>query len=225
MPIILVADDDASIRKMICAYLKSEGYGVLSAANGREALDILASAHTDLLIVDIMMPEMDGYSLTRELRAVNRDIPILIVTARQTLEDKRNGFRIGADDYMVKPVDLDEMLLRIEALLRRAKINTEHQITVGKVALDSDSLTVRSGDVSIELPKKEFYLLFKLLSYPGKIFTRRQLMDDIWGMDADTDERTVDVHIKRIRDKFEGFPEFEIITVRGLGYKVEKRTS
>ena len=170
-----------------------------------------------------MMPVMDGWELTQELRRAYPLLPIMLVTARTTLEDKRTGFACGADDYLTKPVDLDELLLHVGALLRRSQAMTSHKLTVGETLLDYDSLTVSRGDLSITLPKKEFYLLFKLLSSPRQIFTRRQLMDEIWGMDAQSDERTVDVHIKRLREKCEVFPDFDIVTVRGLGYKAEKR--
>jgi two-component system, OmpR family, response regulator len=219
---ILVADDNESIRKLIAAYLIRAGYEVCTACDGREALDILHSAKIDLLIADVMMPGMDGFDLTRELRESKSTIPVLMVTAKERIEDKARGFQAGTDDYMVKPIDFDEMLLRVAALLRRAKISNERRITLGSVTLDWDTLTVtRNGEAAL-LPKKEFYLLFKLLSYPRKIFTRQDLMDEIWGFDNETDERTVDVHIKRLREKFEDFPEFKIVTIRGLGYKAEK---
>lgn len=186
------------------------------------ALEILDIQHIDLIISDIMMPNMDGYELTKSLREASFNIPILMVTAKESFEDKEKGFLVGADDYMVKPINMDEMILRVAALLRRAKISTEHKLNVGDVVLDYESLTVTTKDKNYELPKKEFYLLFKLLSYPKKIFTRQQLMDEIWGMDTDIDARTVDSHIKKLRKKFEDIEEFKIITIRGLGYKVEK---
>lgn len=204
------------------AYLLRDGYSVFTAADGLEALDVLDKEHIDLMIADIMMPNMDGYTLTNELRTSHYNFPILMITARETIEDKKKGFAVGTDDYMVKPIDFDEMLLRVSALLRRAKISTEHRIILGDVVLDYESLSVKTKDETILLPKKEFYLLFKLLSYPKKIFTRQDLMDEIWGYDNETDERTVDVHIKRLREKFDHLTEFKIITVRGLGYKVEK---
>lgn len=219
---ILVVDDNESIRKLMAAYLQKDGYSVFTAADGLEALEILDKEHIDLMIADIMMPNMDGYTLTNELRTSHYNFPILMITAKESIEDKKKGFAAGTDDYMVKPIDFDEMLLRVSALLRRSKISTEHRIVLGDVILDYDSLTVKTRDESILLPKKEFYLLFKLLSYPKKIFTRQDLMDEIWGYDNETDERTVDVHIKRLREKFDHITEFKIITVRGLGYKVEK---
>jgi DNA-binding response OmpR family regulator len=222
MPSILVADDHANIRNLMATYLVRAGYQVHRAADGEDALEILDHAHIDLLIVDVMMPRLDGYGLTRALRDAGYTLPILMITAKERIEDKTLGFQAGTDDYMVKPIDFDEMLLRVSALLRRARIVNEHRIVIGEVILESDSLTVRTPDGSITLPPKEFFLLFKLLSYPQKIFTRRDLMDEIWGMDHETDERTVDVHIKRLRERFEHLPDFRIITIRGLGYKAEK---
>lgn len=219
---ILVVDDNESIRKLITTFLTADGYKVFTASNGLEALDVIDKEHVDLMIADIMMPGMDGYTLTNELRSSDYNLPILMITAKESFEDKKKGFLVGTDDYMVKPIDFDEMLLRVSALLRRAKISNEHKIVIGDVTLDYETLTVKSKDKEVLLPKKEFLLLFKLLSYPKKIFTRQDLMDEIWGMDNDTDERTVDVHIKRLREKFEDFGEFEIITVRGLGYKAVK---
>ena len=216
---ILIVEDDRNSRKLMEIILKTNGYEYFSAANGVQALEILDNHQIDLIILDIMMPKMNGYELTKELRNNKIDIPILMITAKQLLEDKKKGFIAGTDDYMVKPVDEEEMLLRIKALLRRAKIANEHQLIIGKVILDYDSLTVIRGEVKQMLPQKEFYLLYKLLSYPDKIFTRLQLMDEIWGMDSETLDNTVNVHINRLRNRFEDFPEFEIVTVRGLGYK------
>ena len=220
---ILVAEDDLALQRMMCAFLGLNGYQAIPAGNGEEALSQIDRTMPDLVIADVMMPVMDGWELTQELRRAYPLLPIMLVTARTTLEDKRTGFACGADDYLTKPVDLDELLLHVGALLRRSQAMTSHKLTVGETLLDYDSLTVSRGDLSITLPKKEFYLLFKLLSSPRQIFTRRQLMDEIWGMDAQSDERTVDVHIKRLREKCEVFPDFEIVTVRGLGYKAEKR--
>ena len=222
---ILVVEDDVNTRKLMQAVLSQNGYEPVPAADGVEALDILDKKHIDLILLDIMMPRMDGYEFTEIIRGnqMLRDIPILMVTARETPADKRKGFLIGTDDYMVKPVDMDEMLLRIAALLRRSRIVNEHRLLVGGTLLDYDSFSVSSEGYISELPRKEFLLLYKLLSYPGKIFTRRQLMDEIWDMDSDTDERTVDVHINRLRDRFKGNPDFDIVTVRGLGYKAMRR--
>jgi DNA-binding response OmpR family regulator len=219
---ILIVDDNDSIRKLMTTYLVRDGYNVFASSDGLEALDILDKELIDLMIADIMMPNMDGYTLTNELRTSGYNFPILMITAKESIEDKKKGFAAGTDDYMVKPIDFDEMLLRVSALLRRAKISNEHQIVVGDIILDYESLTVKTKDETILLPKKEFYLLFKLLSYPKKTFTRNDLMNEIWGFDNETDERTVDVHIKRLREKFDAFTEFKIITIRGLGYKVEK---
>jgi DNA-binding response OmpR family regulator len=219
---ILIVDDSDSIRKIMRTYLLRDGYNVFAASDGLEALDILDREHIDLMIADIMMPNMDGYTLTNEIRTSRYNFPILMVTAKESFEDKKKGFLVGTDDYMVKPIDFDEMLLRVSALLRRAKISNEHKIVVGDVTLDYETLTVTTKNEAILLPPKEFYLLFKLLSYPQKIFTRQDLMDEIWGLDNETEARTVDVHIKRLREKFDGLEEFKIITVRGLGYKVER---
>ncbi|MBR3971355.1 MAG: response regulator transcription factor [Ruminococcus sp.] len=220
---ILVADDDKNTRLLMRAVLETEKYKVFTASDGNEALDVLGKEHIDLVVLDIMMPNMDGYEFTRTLREAGNTLPILMVSAKQYPEDKRQGFLMGTDDYMTKPIDEVEMLLRIKALLRRAKIATEHRITIGDVTLDYDSLTVTKGDNIQELPQKEFMLLYKLLSYPGKIFTRIQLMDEIWGTDSDTGWETVTVHIGRLRKRFENFEEFKIESVRGLGYKAVKK--
>lgn len=219
---IMVVEDDANTRRLTCDVLEENGYTPVEARDGIEALNILDEKHIDLIIMDIMMPRMDGYELCETLRKSDINIPVLMVTARETPVDKKRGFRTGTDDYMVKPVDDEEMILRIQALLRRSKIVSEHKITVGKTTLDYDAMTMQSGGDVTELPPKEFMLLYKLLSYPGKIFTRRQLMDELWDMTSDTDERTVDVHINRIRERLKGNKDFEIVTVRGLGYKAVK---
>ena len=221
--IILVVEDNPNARKLMEAVLKQNGYEPLLAADGIEALDVLDNKHVDLIVLDVMMPRMDGYEFTETLRSSGCDLPILMVTAKEKPADKRKGFIIGTDDYMVKPVDEEEMILRIAALLRRSKIVNEHRLTIGSTVLDYDALSVKTAEGVSELPKKEFLLLFKLLSYSNKIFTRRQLMDEIWDMDSDTDERTVDVHINRLRDRFRNNPDFDIVTVRGLGYKAVKR--
>ena len=219
---ILVAEDDKNTRRLMEAVLKEHGYHPILACDGLEALKLLDTHHVDLVILDIMMPGMDGYEFTRQLRATDYTLPILMVTAKQLPEDKRKGFIVGTDDYMTKPVDEEEMILRIRALLRRAQIVNERRITIADVCLDYDSLTVSRGDESQTLPRKEFYLLYKLLSYPGKIFTRIQLMDEIWGMESQSDDNTINVHINRIRKRFEDYPEFTIETIRGLGYKAVK---
>ena len=220
---ILVADDDKNTRLLMKAILEAEHYRVFTAVDGQDALGVLDREHIDLVVLDIMMPNMDGYEFTETLRQSDNTLPILMVSARQQPEDKRRGFLVGTDDYITKPIDDEEMLYRIKALLRRAKIATEHRITVGEVVLDYDSFTVsRPGQVQ-ELPQKEFLLLYKLLSYPGKIFTRIQLMDEIWGMDCETGWETVTVHVGRLRKRFEGWEEFTIESVRGLGYKAVKK--
>lgn len=220
---VLVVEDDLSLQRMMCAFLGLNGYQAVAAANGEKALETIERVMPDLVIADVMMPVMDGWELTGILRRAYPMLPIMLVTARDTIEDKRAGFHCGADDYLTKPVDLDELLLHVQALLRRSRVMTSHRLTIGETVLDYNALTVTRGDKQLMLPKKEFYLLFKLLSSPMQIFTRRQLMDEIWGMDAQSDERTVDVHIKRLREKCEEFPDFAIVTVRGLGYKAEKR--
>ena len=220
---ILVVEDDENLRQMVCTVLKLNQFEPLSAENGEEALQIVSHTQPDLVIADIMLPGMDGRELTRVLRYEFPMLPIMMMTALGSLEDKRAGFGAGADDYLTKPVDLNELILRVNALLRRAQAMTSHRLQVGNTVLDYDTLTVSNGKDTLELPKKEFYLLFKLLASPRQIFTRRQLMDDIWGMDSLSDERTVDVHVKRVREKCAVFPDFEIMTVRGLGYKAEKR--
>ena len=219
---ILVAEDDKNTRRLMEAVLKEHGYHPILACDGLEALKLLDTHHVDLVILDIMMPGMDGYEFTRQLRATDYTLPILMVTAKQLPEDKRKGFIVGTDDYMTKPVDEEEMILRIRALLRRAQIVNERRITIADVCLDYDSLTVSRGDESQTLPRKEFYLLYKLLSYPGKIFTRIQLMDEIWGMESQSDDNTINVHINRLRKRFEDYPELTIETIRGLGYKAVK---
>lgn len=216
---VLIVEDNNKLRKLIDVYLTHNGYKTYSATDGLEALEIINNNMIDLVICDIMMPNMDGFELIEELREIYSNLPILIVTAKESKEDKILGFKLGIDDYMVKPIDLEELLMRVKALLRRANINNEHKLTIKDVVLDYDKLTVTKGDEEIELPQKEFYLLYKLLSYPNKIFTRMQLMNDIWGMDVKSDEQTVNVHIRRLREKFSHYKEFEIITVRGLGYK------
>ena len=220
---ILVADDDKNIRLLLKKVLERENYLVSTAVNGEQALEILDREHIDLAVLDIMMPRMDGYEFTRLLRENHNDLPILMVSARQQPADKKQGFLAGTDDYMTKPIDPEELLLRVKALLRRAKIASERQIVIGKVTLDYDSFTVsRAGEVQ-ELPQKEFLLLYKLLSYPGRIFTRIQLMDEIWGADSETGWETLTVHVGRLRKRFEGWEEFSIESVRGLGYKAVKK--
>ena len=220
---ILVVDDDKNTRMYFEAVLKNNNYTVTVAKNGEEALDVMDKEHIDLVVLDIMMPKMDGYEFTKILRECDNNLPILMVSAKQMPADKNRGFAVGTDDYMTKPVDQDEFLYRIRALLRRARIANERRIVVGDVVLDYDSLTVTKGETVQELPQKEFMLLYKLLSYPGKIFTRIQLMDEIWGAESETGWETVTVHVGRLRKRFEGWQEFEIESVRGLGYKAVKK--
>ena len=220
---ILVVDDDKNTRRLLQAVLEVENYTVFTAGNGEEALDVMDKEHIDLAVLDIMMPKMDGYEFTQALREGQNNLPILMISAKQLPEDKRKGFLVGTDDYMTKPIDEEEMLLRIKALLRRAQIASEHKIIIGDIVLDYDSLTVTGHGQTQELPQKEFQLLYKLLSYPGKIFTRIQLMDEIWGAESATGWETVTVHIGRLRKRFEGWEEFEIESVRGLGYKAVKK--
>lgn len=216
---IMVVEDDNNIGRLMEAVLHQNGYEVITAKDGIDALDKMDNHHVDLIILDIMMPHMDGYEFTETLRSCNNNIPILMVTAKEAPVDKKRGFIAGTDDYMVKPVDEEEMILRIAALLRRSRIANEHRLVFGSTVLDYDSLTVSHNNIIQELPNKEFMLLYKLLSFNNKIFTRRSLMDEIWDMNSETDERTVDVHINRLRDRFRENPDFEIATVRGLGYK------
>jgi two-component system OmpR family response regulator len=220
---ILIVEDDNNTRRLLEDILHDEKYMTFPAKNGIEALNIIDHQHIDLMITDIMMPGMDGYYLTEQLRDAGYDFPILMMTAKSTIRDKRRGFLVGTDDYMIKPVDEEELVLRVKALLRRSKIASERKITIGKVTLHYDCLTVsRGSEQRITLPQKEFMLLYKLLSYPGTVFTRMQLMDEIWGYDSKTDEHTLSVHISRLRERFGTWPEFEILTVRGLGYRAVK---
>lgn len=220
---ILVVDDNIHTQALMMAILEAEQFSVTVANDGQEALDILESRHIDLAVVDIMMPNMDGYELTKILREANNDLPILMISAKQLAADKKQGFLVGIDDYMTKPFDEEEMILRVRALLRRSKIVSDRQLTVGDVVLDLDAFSVTKGEDVQVLPQKEFQLLFKLLSYPGKIFTRIQLMDEIWGMDSETGWETVTVHIARLRKRFEDWDEIEIESVRGLGYRAVKK--
>ncbi len=220
---ILVVDDDKNTRRLMQAVLEDAHYEVETAENGEDALRVMDGKHIDLVVLDVMMPKMDGYEFTSLLRASNSDLPILMVSAKQLPEDRKQGFLVGTDDYMTKPVDEEEMLLRIRALLRRAKIVSERRIELGGVVLDYDSMSVtKSGETQV-LPQKEFMLLYKLLSYPGKIFTRIQLMDEVWGSESETGWETLTVHIGRLRKRFEDWEEFSIESVRGLGYKAVKK--
>lgn len=219
---ILIAEDDRELRQLFTHVLLKNGYTVKGVSNGKEALDSLDLDYYDLIISDIMMPVMDGYELVRKLRDMGNTIPVMMITAKDAFDDMRLGFLSGTDDYMVKPVNVNEMVLRVSALLRRAKMINERRQTIGGTVLDCDSLTVTSCGESVILPQKEFMLLYKMASMPGRIFTRHQLMDDIWGYDSDSDMHTVDVHIGRLRDRFRDNPDFKIVTIRGVGYKVMK---
>ncbi|ART74858.1 DNA-binding response regulator [Sutcliffiella horikoshii] len=218
---ILITEDDANIRKLMVHSLQNEGYSVLQAINGRGALNLMEDHHIDLLVTDVMMPEMNGVELTSDLRQTGHQIPVLMVTALESIDDKKSGFTSGADDYMVKPIDMDELLMRVRALLRRAQIVADKKLTIRHTELHYEHFTVVKEGKTIELPKKEFLLVYKLLSSPKKIFTRQQLMDEIWGLNAESDSRTVDVHIKRLREKIKDIDDFSIVTVWGLGYKAE----
>ncbi len=219
---ILVVDDQAHIRRLYEYTLEKNGYQPYSAGDGEQALRLMESTHIDLVILDLMMPTMDGYAFLQTMRAGGSNIPVLIITARDSAEDIRKSFTLGTDDYMVKPVDEIEMILRVRALLRRAKISEEQQITVGGTTLIYDSFTVVQNGEETQLPKKEFQILFKLLSFPNKTFTRANLMEEFWSMDSESEARTVDVHINRLRERFKENKDFQIVTVRGLGYKAVK---
>lgn len=216
---ILVVEDDKNLRKLITTYLKKNEYITYEATNGLEALDIMDTNYIDLIISDIMMKEMDGYELTKSLRDANYTIPILLVTAKSTIADKKEGFLLGADDYMVKPINMEELLLRVKVLLRRANAANEQKLIIGNLIIDYKQMSVLYKGKNYQLAQKEFQLLYKLLSTPDTIFTRQELIEEIWGLDSESDFRTVDVHIKRIREKLNNVKEFEIVTIRGIGYK------
>lgn len=216
---ILVVEDDKNLRKLIITCLKKENYQTYEASNGIEALEIIDKNFTDLIVTDIMMPKMDGFELTKELRDAKYNIPILLITAKSTLDDKKEGFLLGADDYMVKPVDIEELILRVKVLLKRSNMTHEKKIEIGNLVLNYNQLSVIKDKKVYQLAQKEFYLLYKLLSTPNTIFTRQELIEEIWGLENESDYRTVDVHIKRIREKLADVNEFEIISVRGIGYK------
>ena len=219
---ILIAEDDRELRRLFAHVLIKNGYEVKEVGNGKEALDAIDNNFYDLIISDVMMPVMDGYELVRMLRDAGNNIPVLMITAKDAFDDMRIGILSGADDYMIKPVNVNEMVLRVQALLRRAQIMSERKQTIGNTVLECDTFTVTSESGSMILPQKEFQLLYKLASYPGRIFTRQQLMDDIWGYDSESDSHTVDVHIGRLRDRFRDNLDFKIVTMRGVGYKVVK---
>ena len=219
---ILIAEDDSELRQLFSHVLIKNGYSVTGVCNGKEALDALDKWYYDLIISDIMMPEMDGYELVSSLRTAGYSIPVMMITAKDAFDDMRMGFVSGTDDYMVKPVNVNEMVLRVGALLRRAQMINDRRLVIGGTVMECDSLTVTWDGQSAVLPQKEFMLLYKMASFPGRIFTRQQLMDDIWGYDSDTDTHTIDVHIGRLRDRFRDSKDFKIVTMRGVGYKVVK---
>ena len=220
---ILIAEDDYDVGQLFKHVLLQKGYSVVTVSDGREALEAMNKEKFDLLISDVMMPVMDGFELVRTIREANDQTPVLMITAKDAFDDMQEGFLSGTDDYMVKPVNVNEMLLRVGALLRRAKINNERKQSLGNTVMEMDTFTVITGQEKIILPQKEFMLFYKMASYPGKIFTRQQLMDDIWGYESETDTHTVEVHISRLREKFKENEDFEIVTMRGIGYKVVKR--
>jgi two-component system OmpR family response regulator len=219
---ILVVEDDRELRRLFAHVLIKNGYSVKEVSDGREALDTIDAEHYDLIISDIMMPKMDGYELVRSLRDAGNTTPILMITAKDAFDDMRMGFLSGTDDYMVKPINVNEMVLRVQALLRRAKMINERRQSIGGTILEYDTFTITFGNEKMVLPQKEFMLLYKLISYPGRIFTRQQLMDDVWGYDSDSDTHTIDVHIGRLRERLRENKDFRIVTMRGVGYKVEK---
>ncbi len=220
---ILIAEDDKELRQLFQHVLMKNGYAVTGVADGKEALDAMDKGYYDLIISDIMMPVMDGYELVSSLRQAGINTPVMMITAKDAFDDMRLGFLSGTDDYMVKPVNVNEMVLRVGALLRRAQMINERRQTIGNTVLECDSLTVTCNGESMVLPQKEFMLLYKMASFPGRIFTRQQLMDDIWGYESDSDTHTVDVHIGRLRDRFKDNTDFKIVTIRGVGYKVVKQ--
>jgi len=217
-----VVEDDQSLRTLFCTVLSKNGFAYFEAQDGMEAWDILERQYIDLMISDIMMPNIDGYELVKSLRRNGYNIPVLMITAKDTFEDMQNGFQVGTDDYMVKPINVNEMILRVNALLRRAQIVNTKKIQFPDMELLYDELTVRLNGENMIIPQKEFYILYKLLSNPNKVFTKQQLMDEIWGIDTESDPHTLDVHISRIRERFKDKASFEIITIRGLGYKAVK---
>ena len=220
---ILIAEDDSELNQLFQHVLRRSGYEATGVENGVQALEALDNAYYDLIISDVMMPGMDGLELVSALRENGNNIPVLMITAKDAFDDMRSGFASGTDDYMVKPVNINEMVLRVGALLRRARMVSEHRLRFGDTIMESDSLTVTSHGKRMVLPQKEFMLLYKMASFPGRIFTRQQLMDEIWGYDSQSDLHTVDVHIGRLRDRFRDNPDFEIVTMRGVGYKAVKK--
>ena len=220
---ILVVEDDRELCDLFCTVLTDNGYTAVPAADGIAAFDVLDSTNIDLIVSDVMMPRMDGFAMTRALREAGYTMPVLMITAKENVADKREGFRAGTDDYMVKPINVNEMVWRVEALLRRSQLVNQRKTKFGETEFDCDTLTISSHGETTELPQKEFYLLYKLITSPNRIFTRRQIMDDVWGPDSEADSHTLDVHISRLRERFKNNEDFEIVTVRGLGYKAVSR--
>ena len=220
---ILIAEDDRELRQLFQHVLIKNGYAVTGVSNGEEAMDAIDKGYYDLIISDIMMPKMDGYALVRALRESGLTIPVMMITAKDAFDDMRMGFLSGSDDYMVKPINVNEMVLRVGALLRRAQLANERRQVIGGTVLECDSLSVHTDKETMTLPQKEFMLLYKMVSFPGRIFTRQQLMDDIWGYSSESDTHTVDVHIGRLRERFRDNPDFKIVAMRGVGYKVVKQ--
>ena len=216
---ILVVEDDKNLKKLIVTYLRKNNYNTFEASDGNEALDLIDKQYIDLVISDIMMPKMDGYELLSELRSAKYDLPIMLITAKSDISDKKKGFILGADDYMVKPIEMEEMILRVEALLKRVKSTNQQKIKIGDLIMDYNQRSIIKNGKIYNLAQKEFYLLYKLLSTPNTVFSRQDLIEEIWGLESESDYRTVDVHIKRIREKISDITEFEIVTVRGIGYK------
>jgi DNA-binding response OmpR family regulator len=215
----LVLEDDENLNKIVCSYLSKSGFKAIGCLDAEEAFDTMYNNMFELIISDIMMPGIDGFEFARTIRKVNKTIPILFMSARDDLPAKQKGFQLGIDDYMVKPVELDELLLRVRALLRRANIEMERKINIGLLTLDADAMMATYDGMEIQTTTREFNIIFKLLSYPNKTFSRAQLMDEFWGIDSDTSLRAVDVYITKLRDKFSLCEGFEIKTIRGLGYK------
>ncbi len=219
---ILIAEDDRELRRLFTHVLLKNGFAVKEVSDGKEALDAMENDYFDVIISDVMMPNMDGYEFVRTLREYGNNTPVMMITAKDAFDDMRLGFLSGSDDYMIKPVNVNEMVIRVQALLRRAQMINERRQTIGNTILECDTFTVHSLDGSVSLPQKEFMLLYKMASYPERIFTRQQLMDDVWGYDSESDTHTIDVHIGRLRDRFKDNKDFKIVTIRGVGYKVSK---
>lgn len=216
---ILVVEDDTSLNKLVCSYLNDSGFDANGCLNANDAYESMYNNMFELIISDIMMPEIDGFEFAGTVRQINKTIPILFMSAKDDILSKQKGFRLGIDDYMVKPIDLDELLLRVRALLRRANIETERKISIGNLTLDADAMTALVNELDIPITTREFNIMYKLLSYPNKTFSRGQLMDEFWGIESDTGLRAVDVYITKLRDKFSECDGFKVVTVRGLGYK------